>query len=73
MFVSKATSIDVECVFSCGRLLLSHVCSRLSTQSVCALICLGVWRLMGMVKVGDVEAVAMMADIEGEEEEFEEG
>ncbi len=28
---------------------------------------------MGMVKVGDVEAVAMMADVEGEEEEFEEG
>ncbi|KIM54667.1 hypothetical protein SCLCIDRAFT_136230, partial [Scleroderma citrinum Foug A] len=35
-----ATSIDVEWLFSRGRLLLSHVCSQLSAQSTCALLCL---------------------------------
>ena len=37
-----ATSIDIEQLFSRGRLLLSHVCSRLSAQSTRALLCLGI-------------------------------
>ncbi|KAJ7933627.1 hypothetical protein B0H13DRAFT_1592206, partial [Mycena leptocephala] len=35
-----ATSVDVERVFSRGRLLLSHVWNRLSAQSTRALMCL---------------------------------
>jgi len=44
-----ATSVGVEQTFSKGRLLLSHVHNRLSVQSTCALMCLGVWSLQGYV------------------------
>jgi hypothetical protein len=42
--------------------------SRLSVQSTQALLCLGSWGKMGLVKDKDV-----MADVDGEEEEFEDG
>ena len=70
----QATSVDVECVFSRGRLILSHVQSRLSAQSTRALLCLGSWSLLGYIKDSDVEAVARMPDVEGDvEEELGEG
>jgi hAT family C-terminal dimerisation region len=69
-----ATSVDVERVFSRGRLVLSHVRSRLTAQSTRALICLGSWSLMGLVMDSDVLAVGALADIEGDEElELREG
>lgn len=68
-----ATSVDVERVFSKGRLLLSHVRNRLSVQSTRALMCLGVWSLMGYVKDSDVKAVTGKAEIEGDKEELPEG
>jgi hypothetical protein len=61
-----ATSVDVERVFSRGRLTLSHVRSRLSAQSTRALICLGSWSLHGLVKDSDVLAVGTLPDVEGE-------
>ena len=65
-----ATSVDVERVFSKGRILLSHVRNRLSVQSTRALICLGAWSLMGYVKDSDVKAVTVLPDLkEGEDEE----
>ena len=64
-----ATSVDVERVFSRGRLILSHVRSRLSAQSTRALLCLGNWSLLGYIKDSDVEVVARMPDVEGDEEE----
>ena len=63
-----ATSVDVERIFSRGRLLLSHVRSRLSVQSTRALLCLGCWSLLGLVQDKDVEAVTRLADVEGAEE-----
>ena len=36
-----ATSVAVECVFSRGRLMLSHVRNKLTAQSACAPLCLG--------------------------------
>ena len=39
--IPTATSVDVECVFSKGRIVLSHVRNGLSVQSTCALLCLG--------------------------------
>jgi hypothetical protein len=64
----------VERVFSRGRLILSHVRSRLSAQTTRALLCLGSWSLLGYIKDSDVEAVARMPDVEGNvEEELEEG
>ena len=64
-----ATSVDVERVFSRARLILSHVWSRLSAQSTHALLCLRNWSLLGYIKDSDVEVVARMPDVEGDEEE----
>lgn len=63
-----ATSVDVERVFSRGRLVLSHVRSRLSAQSTRALICLGSWSVKGLVKDSDALAVGSLPDVEGDEE-----
>jgi hypothetical protein len=69
-----ATSVDVEWIFSRGRLLLSYkVRSRLSTQTTRALLRLGCWSLLGLVKDKDVLPVADLPDVEGEEEEPEDG
>ena len=54
-----ATSVDVERVFSQGRLLLSHIRSRLSVQSTRALMCLGVWSKLGFVTDSDVKAAVL--------------
>ena len=45
----------------------------LSAQTTQALFCLGSWSLAGMVKDEDVMKVAVLNDVEGDEEEFEEG
>lgn len=69
-----ATSVDVERTFSRGRLILTHVRNRLSAQTTRALLCLGSWSLLGFVKDEDVFKVAVMPDVEGDEEiELEEG
>jgi len=61
-------SVDVECLFSRGRLLLSHTCSQLSVASTRALLCLGSWSLLGLVWDEDVEAVSEMNDIDAKAE-----
>lgn len=72
--IGPATSIDVERIISRGRLLLSQVRNKLSTQTTRAVLCLGEWSFMGMVKDEDVMKVALMNDEEGDEEvEFEDG
>ncbi|KIK32879.1 hypothetical protein CY34DRAFT_27129 [Suillus luteus UH-Slu-Lm8-n1] len=68
-----ATSVDVERLFSRGRLLLSHVRSHLSAQSTRALLCLGSWSSLNLVKTEDVIKVSNMSDDKGEEEELEDG
>lgn len=69
-----ATSVDVERAFSRGRLLLTHVRSRLSAQSTRSLLCVGNWSLHGYIKDSDVEVAARLPDVEGDEdEELEEG
>jgi hAT family C-terminal dimerisation region len=67
-----ATSVHVERTFSQGRLLLSHVRSRLSVQSTRALLCVGIWSLLGYVKDNDVKAAAVLPAVNGEEEELAE-
>jgi hypothetical protein len=54
-------------VFSQGRLLLSH----LFVQSTCALMCLGVWSLLGFVKDSDVKAVVILPELRADEDEGE--
>ncbi|KAG2055845.1 hypothetical protein BDR06DRAFT_881490, partial [Suillus hirtellus] len=68
-----ATSVDVERIFSCGCLLLLHVRSWLSSASICALLCVGCWSLMGLVKDKDVLSVAVLPDVEGDEESLYDG
>ena len=63
----SATSIDVEHIFSHGHLLLSHVHSRLSVQSTRALLCLGSWSWLSLVKDTNVLAVTVLDDVEGDE------
>jgi hypothetical protein len=67
-----ATSVDVEHVFSRGRLLLSHVRSRLSVQLTHSLLCVGNWSRYGFIKDSDIDAAAMMHDID-EDEELKDG
>ena len=63
--------MDVERVFSQGRLLLSHIRSRLSVQSTRALMCLGPWSLLGFVKDSDVKAVVILPELRVDEDEGE--
>ena len=72
-YCCTATSVDVEQIFSRGRLILSHVRSRLSAQSTRALLCLGCWSLLGLVKDKDIMAITCLPDVEGAEEELEDG
>jgi len=60
--------VDVECLFSHGRLLLLHTCSQLSVASTQALLCLGSWSLLGLVRDEDVEAVSEMNNIDAKAE-----
>jgi hypothetical protein len=66
----SATSVDVKQTFSQGRLVLSHVCSCLSVQSTHALLCLGEWSMMGLVRDDDVKSAAILPEVNGEEEEL---
>lgn len=58
-----ATSVDVERVFSQGRIVLSHLRSRLSVQSTRALMCLGVWSRLGYVRNSDIRAVVVLPEV----------
>ena len=64
-------SVDVECVFSQDWLLFSHIQSHLSVQSMCALMCLGVWSLLGYIKNYDMKAVVVLPELQADEEEGE--
>ena len=62
-----ATSVDVERVFSRGRLLLSHIRNRLGAQSTRAILCLGSWAAAGFVKAADERKVAKLEDVDDED------
>ncbi len=70
---SIATSVDVERVFSKGRLVLSHVRNALSVQSTRALMCLGAWSKLGLVKDRDVMEAAKLPDVNGSEAVLDSG
>ena len=67
--MSSATSVDVERVFSKGRLVLSHTRNRLSVESTRALLCLGYWSRLGYVEDSDIQAAAVLPDIMGKDAE----
>ena len=49
---------------------MSHIRNQLSAQSTQALICLGSWSKLGLVKDNDVMSVTVLAEVEGDEEEM---
>jgi hypothetical protein len=59
-----ATSVDVKCLFSKGHLHLSHVRSRLMAQSTRALLCLGYWNRLNLVKMEDIVKISSLPDVE---------
>jgi hypothetical protein len=59
-------------VFSQGRLVLPHVRNRLSGQSTRALMCVGAWSGLGLVKDADIKGV-LGDEINGPEEERPDG
>ena len=62
-----ATSVDVECVFSRGCLVLPYVRGQLAVQSTRASLCVGLWSSQGLVRNEDTGAAL------GPEETEEEG
>jgi len=56
MIFFSASTVDVERVFSQGRLVLSHIRNRLSVQSTRACMCVGAWSLLGLIKDSDIRA-----------------
>ncbi|KAF9008710.1 hypothetical protein BDQ17DRAFT_1203974, partial [Cyathus striatus] len=58
-----ATSVDVECVFSCRQLILSHVHSCLSVKSIRAVLCIGNWSISRYVSGSNVEAISKMPEV----------
>ena len=71
LFLFIATSIAVERVFSQGRILLSHLRNRLSVQLTRALMCVGVWSILGFMKDSDLKAIVSLPGVpSNEREEF---
>jgi hypothetical protein len=55
-------------MFSCGRLILPHVCGRLAVESMRASICIGLWSAEGLVHDGNIKASLGTDEIEEEGE-----
>ena len=58
-------------MFSKGRILLSHLRSRLSVQSTRAVLCVGAWSSLGYVSNGDIKVAAELPDVDGREEKLD--
>src|SRR5712672_1664832 len=63
----QGTSVDMEQVFSQGRLLLPYVQNCLSSELTCTLLCLGDWSRRGLVKDSDIKAAVILPDVNGQE------
>lgn len=64
-----ATLVDIKRVFSRGRLILPHVHNGLSSQSIRALLYLGEWSLLGLIKDDDTHRkVASLGEVDGDDD-----
>lgn len=64
----------MERLFSRGRLLLTHVRTRMSAQTTRALLCIGHWSPLKFIRAEDLQKVAGLQDLKpGEEAELEVG
>lgn len=72
-FVAKiflASSVAVERIFSKGRIVLSHLRNKLEAQTTRAILCVGEWSVLDMVKREDLQAAAKLPEIEEDVEEL---
>jgi hAT family C-terminal dimerisation region len=67
------TSVDVERVFSKGRILLSHLRNRMSPRLTRSLMCLHAWLQSGIIKDADVIDIIRRRVNSGEDEDEELG
>ncbi len=65
------TSVDVERVFSRGRRALTHVRSRLSAQSTRAILCVGEWSRLDMIRSTDCMAVTSQPAVDNDDSDYE--
>jgi hypothetical protein len=72
IFCPLATTVDVERVFSRGRLVLPHVRNCLGVESTHTSLCVGLWCSLGLVKDGDVKMSLCGDDVVGEEDDLPE-
>jgi len=68
MLCPIATTVDIEHVFSRGRLVLPYVRSCLAVQSTSASLCVGLWSSQGLVKDSDIRVALRADEIEVEED-----
>jgi hypothetical protein len=54
-----ATAVDIEHSFSCGRILISHLCNCLHRSSIWVLMCFGDWCRQQLVS--DIELTATLS------------
>jgi hypothetical protein len=72
IFCPLATTVNVKRVFSRGHLILLHIRNCLAVQSTRALLCVGVWSLLGLVKDSDIKMSVGKDDVVGKEEDLPE-
>src|SRR5882757_3298290 len=65
--ILTGTFVDMEHVFSQGRLLLPYIHNRLSSESMRALLCLGDWCRCGLMKDSNIKSASLLPDVTGEE------
>jgi hypothetical protein len=68
IFCPLVTTVDIERIFSHGRLLLPHVRNHLGVQSTHASLCVAQWSSLGLVKDGDIKMSVGTDDIVKEDE-----
>ena len=65
------TSIEPECLFSRGRLVLTHVWGRLSAQITRALLCVGSWSLLDLIEAEDINSATVLPDVQNDDEDYQ--
>lgn len=65
-----ATSVNIECVFSCGQLVLLYVHGCLAVQSTYASLCVGLWSSQDLVKNSDINKSLCAGKVVGKKDEL---
>lgn len=69
--IALASSVEVERVFSRGRLLLTHTRNRMTAQTTRAVMCVASWSLAGYVQSEDAKKIAQLDDVDLDGSDFE--